>query len=161
MTWVSDAGAVTTLLTHLWAALVGIALLWRTLGPQHRLAALTFGPFLGLGLSSLTLLGLWGIGLRTVWAAVLSPALLIPVVLVTPSRSDRWHLPAWKPSDLRALALTLLLVPLVVSGPFSHLGQAVAEGKAYRAYFTADPPPRSWSWDSATSTGPVRSCNSA
>jgi hypothetical protein len=138
MTWVSDVGAVTTLLTHLWAALVGVVLLWRLLGPQHRLAALTFGPFLGLGLSSLTVLGLWGIGLRSVWAAVVSPALLVPAMLVTPSLSDRWYLPAWKPQDLRALALTLLLVPMVVSGPFSQLGQDVAEGKAYRAYFTAD-----------------------
>ena len=138
MSWITDFGAVTTLLTHLGAALAGVALLRRVLGPAHTLAALTFGPFLGLGLSSLTLLGLWAIGVRSVWAAVWAPVLLLPAVLASPFMGDRWQLPEWHPRDVRALALTLLLVPMVVSGPFSNLGREVGDGKAYRAYFTAD-----------------------
>lgn len=137
MAWLTDLGAVTTLLTHLWAALAGASLLWRLLGPTHRLSALTFGPFVGLGFSSLTLLALWAAGLRSVWAAVLAPALLLPALLL-PQMRDRWRLPVWHAHDLRALALTLLLVPLVVGGPFANLGREVGDGKAYRAYFTAD-----------------------
>jgi hypothetical protein len=48
-------------------------------------------------------------------------------------------LPIWSAADWRALALTLLLVPLVMTPPYRNLGAADENGtRWYRAYFTAD-----------------------
>ena len=41
-------------------------------------------------------------------------------------------------SDAVAVCLVLLLVPLVVGRPYARVGADVADGRAYRAYFTAD-----------------------
>ena len=68
--------------------------------------------------------------------------ILQAVVLVT--LSQRLHgpvltLPAWSPADTRALALTLLLVPLLMGPPYRNLGRQDDTGaQQYRAYFTAD-----------------------
>ncbi len=37
-----------------------------------------------------------------------------------------------------ALALLLIIVPLVTGWPFAHVGELTPDGQAYRAYFTAD-----------------------
>ena len=47
-------------------------------------------------------------------------------------------LPQSEPGDAVALALLLILVPLVVGLPFAHVGEMTPDGQAYRAYFTAD-----------------------
>ncbi|MQA31140.1 MAG: hypothetical protein GEU82_15120 [Luteitalea sp.] len=67
--------------------------------------------------------------------------LLAAVVVLVSRRVQRpvLTLPAWGAGDLRALALTLLLVPLVMTPPYRNLGAADGNGtRWYRAYFTAD-----------------------
>jgi hypothetical protein len=46
--------------------------------------------------------------------------------------------PAFSRRDLAPLLLVLLAVPAVVGRPYSQVGIDIAEGRAYRAYFTAD-----------------------
>ena len=102
------------------------------------LSAIAFGPLLGIALSSLPLLALWLAGGRGTWTLFLAPALLFPLLPFARRLQGRWAFPAWLPSDRTALAAVILIVPLVVSMPFAHVGEELAEGKAYRAYFTAD-----------------------
>jgi hypothetical protein len=67
--------------------------------------------------------------------------LLTAVGVVIARRLQRPVLPlsAWSATDVRALALTLLLVPLVMTPPYRNLGAADEQGtRWYRAYFTAD-----------------------
>jgi hypothetical protein len=55
------------------------------------------------------------------------------------TRSPVLALSPWSPADLRALALTLMLVPVVMTPPYRNLGAADDQGtRWYRAYFTAD-----------------------
>jgi hypothetical protein len=49
------------------------------------------------------------------------------------------HLPAWHRSDSFGLLCALLVVPLLVAGPFTRVGERDSSGnQRYRAYFTAD-----------------------
>src|SRR5436190_15023137 len=48
------------------------------------------------------------------------------------------QLPTFTRNDAAACALLLLTVPLIVGLPYSHVGIDLPEGRAYRAYFTAD-----------------------
>jgi hypothetical protein len=48
------------------------------------------------------------------------------------------RLPTFDRRDLVAVALVLLVVPAVTWVPYQHVRARVAEGEAYRAYFTAD-----------------------
>ncbi len=54
-------------------------------------------------------------------------------------RSPAVALPAWTRTNTAALALVLLLVPVLVAMPFARLGSTDATGtRQYRAYFIAD-----------------------
>lgn len=77
-------------------------------------------------------------GGRGTWTLFLAPALLFPLLPFARRLQGRWTFPAWLPGDRAALAAVILLVPLVVAAPFAHVGEELPEGKAYRAYFTAD-----------------------
>ena len=102
------------------------------------LAPVAFGPLLGQALGSLVLTLLWVAGARGVWTIAAAP--LIVAALMWPARrlAGRFRLPATDPHDLIALALLLLLVPLVAGLPFAHVGELGPDGQDYRAYFTAD-----------------------
>ena len=102
------------------------------------LAALAFGPFVGQALGSLVLTLLWVAGGRGPWLIAAAP--LLVAVLAAPARNlaGRIRLPATGPGDATALALVLLLVPVIVGFPFAHVGEITANGQDYRAYFTAD-----------------------
>ena len=102
------------------------------------LAPLAFGPLVGQALGSLVLTLLWVAGGRGPWLLIVAPMLV--ALLAWPARrlAGRWRLPFTEPSDALALLLLLLLVPLVVGLPFSHVGEISADGQDYRAYFTAD-----------------------
>lgn len=106
--------------------------------PGRQLAAWLVGPIWGYGLSSAIVLLLWAAGFRTA-GIVLAPAVAGAAVwlilgpirhTLTPPRFDR--------RDVAAVCLTVALVPAIVGWPFSRVGEMVPEGKAYRAYFTAD-----------------------
>lgn len=102
------------------------------------LAPLVFGPVVGFGVSSLVLLLLWWAGGRGIWLVAAAP--LLGVIVIRPARmlNGRLNLVRLDRRDLAPLLLTLLLVPLIVGWPFARVGEAMPDGKAYRAYFTAD-----------------------
>lgn len=123
----------------LWAA-PGVWYLRRVLPEASRGHAWWFGPVIGLCGSLLVLLGLWAIGTRGGGQLLLAPlvwwAVLRLVAQVLPRPTLR--LPSVGLPDARALALLLLLVPCIVAAPSAKLGEDRPDGKAYRAYFTAD-----------------------
>ena len=102
------------------------------------LAPIAFGPMVSQALGSLVLTLLWVAGGRGVWMIAVAP--LIVALLIWPARRlvNRFTLPATAPNDAVALALLLLLVPLVTGLPFAHVGELGPDGQDYRAYFTAD-----------------------
>ena len=99
------------------------------------------GALVGYGATQLALWLPIYLGVASPVAFVLS-WLALASVLVWLSRRCRqplMSLPAWSPGDTRALALTLLLVPLLMGPPYRNLGREDASGtRWYRAYFTAD-----------------------
>lgn len=112
----------------------------RLAGPAHPASWLA-GATLGYGLTQIALwvpvalhvpslpafVAAWLLGAGAIWGA--SRRMKTPVL----------ELAAWSAADGRALALTLLLVPLVMGPPYRSLGAADESGtRYYRAYFTAD-----------------------
>jgi hypothetical protein len=123
-----------------WFIVPGLLLAWLSYAPNPGRAFATWvvGPIWGYGLSSLVLLALWTAGVR---GTVL---LVVPLIgcavaalagglirgLLTP--------PTFGRSDLTVVCLLLVSVPAIVGLPFAHVAEPVPEGRAYRAYFTAD-----------------------
>ncbi len=97
-----------------------------------------FGPFVGFGGSSLLLMGLWLAGARGAWTLAAAPILLGALVPWARRLSGRWPFPVTARGDSPALAALLVVGCLIVAAPFAHVGQVLPEGRAYRAYFTAD-----------------------
>lgn len=119
--------------------LPGLLLVRAAAGPAAGwLPVVAFGPFIGYALSSLALLGLWLLGARGLWTLAAAPVLVLPLLPFARRARDRWPFPVTSRGDRAALAVLLLLVPVIVGAPFAHVGEPLAEGKAYRAYFTAD-----------------------
>lgn len=117
----------------------GLLLVRAAAGPAAGwLPVVAFGPFIGFGLSSLTLLGLWAAGGRGSWTILAASLLVLPLVPFARRVQGRWALPTTLPGDRAAIAAAVLIVPLVVAAPFAHVGEQINVGKAYRAYFTAD-----------------------
>lgn len=107
--------------------------------PGASLTALMLGPAVGFALSSLVLLLLWVRGARSLAFVLVAPAVVWLVTtllgervrgLLRPIRVVR--------SDALCLLLVLLLVPLLVGRPYAMVGLDVADGRAYRSYFTSD-----------------------
>ena len=72
--------------------------------------------------------------LPSAWAALTTVTLLLFRVgrVLVP-------LPAWQRADTTALLCALLVVPVLLAGPFSRVGEKDSDGsRRYRAYFTAD-----------------------
>lgn len=119
--------------------LPGLLLVRAAAGPAAGwLPVVALGPFIGFGLSSLTLLALWAAGGRGNWTSFVAPALVLPLVPFARRVQGRWAIPATRSGDRAALSAAILVVPLVVAAPFAHVGEELQVGKAYRAYFTAD-----------------------
>lgn len=123
-----------------WFAMPGVVLGRRLYGAQPGAwpAALLAGPIWGYALSSLVLLGLWASGVRSFGWLMLAP---IPAAIAAwPARrlADTLTVPALSRRDIGAYALVLLAVPAIVGRPYAHVGINLPEGRAYRAYFTAD-----------------------
>src|SRR5687768_1320924 len=102
------------------------------------LAPVAFGPLLGQALGSFVLTLLWVAGGRGVWTIAAAPLMVAAFVLVARRLAGRFRLPSTDSHDLVALALLLLLVPLVAGLPFAHVGELGPDGRDYRQYFTAD-----------------------
>ena len=102
------------------------------------LAPVAFGPLLGQALGSFALTLLWIAGGRGGWTIAAAPLMVAVFVLAARRLAGRFRLPSTDSHDLVALALLLLLVPLVAGLPFAHVGELGPDGRDYRQYFTAD-----------------------
>jgi len=106
--------------------------------PGASIGSWLLGGVWGHAFSSLALLALWVMGLRSAWILLLAPLLAFPVVFLVRPLAGRFTLPHFTRADVLAVLLLLLIVPLVVGRPFARVGADLPDGRAYRAYFTAD-----------------------
>lgn len=133
--------ALLILAVGIWMALPGVFFARRALGSSLGAAwsAWFVGPGLGLGLSVFGLLLLWAAGIQGWVALVLAPLLTVLLGLVAGRFGGAsLHLPALGRRDAAAVAVALLVVPVVTFAPYDHVRAPTADGDAYRAYFTAD-----------------------
>jgi hypothetical protein len=123
-----------------WAMLPGVIIARRLYGAQRgaSVASLLVGPVWGFATTSVVLLTLWTLGVRSVGVLALAP-LGAALLAVPASRlAGALELPSLDRRDLLPLLFVLSVVPLVVGRPYARVGEMRPEGKAYRAYFTAD-----------------------
>jgi hypothetical protein len=124
----------------LWFALPGVLLarqMYRR-EPSKWTAALLAGPACGYVLSSLVLLALWIAGVRNFFWLMTAP---IPAVLIAwpaGSLAPSLSVPRFTHRDVAAVLLSVLVVPAVLARPYARVGTDLPDGRAYRAYFTAD-----------------------
>lgn len=102
------------------------------------LPAIAFGPLVGQALGYLVLTLLWVAGARGSWLLIAAPIIVAALIWPAHRLRGRWRLPTTETGDAITLALLLIIVPLVVGWPFSHVGEITPDGQSYRAYFTAD-----------------------
>lgn len=123
-----------------WFAVPGIFVARALYGKQPGAAIGSFllGGVWGHAFSSVMLLALWVAGFRSGWVIVFAPLMAFPLVLLVRPLAGRFALPAFTRADVLAVLLLLLIVPLVVGRPFAKVGADLPDGRAYRAYFTAD-----------------------
>jgi hypothetical protein len=118
-----------------WFALPGVVLARRLYGAW--IPALLAGSAWGYALSSLMLLGLWAAGVRG-FGLLAAPFPVLLAVLPARRLAGALSIPTFTRRDLVAVALVLLAVLAIVGRPFSRVGADLPDGRAYRAYFTAD-----------------------
>ena len=133
-----------------YALILGATVVWFTLPgvfiaravyakpPGAAIGSWLLGGVWGQAFSSLALLALWVVGLRSGWILLLAPLLAFPVVFFVRPLAGRFTLPQFTRADVLAVLLLLLIVPLIVGRPFARVGADLPDGRAYRAYFTAD-----------------------
>ena len=132
---------VLTVGAGLWLALPGVALVWRVLGssPEAWRTSWFVGPAVGLGFSTFGLLLVWAAGLQNGLAIILAPLPTWPLAALAKRYGGiALQLPRLDRRDTIAVAAVILIVPLITFAPYSHVGMKMADGDAYRAYFTAD-----------------------
>ena len=114
-------------------------LILRAIAPtQGWLPIAAFGPLVGQALGCFVMTLLWVAGGRGPWLLIVAPAIVAALAWPARRLHGRWKLPSTEPGDAIAVALLLILVPLLVGLPFAHVGEITPDGQAYRAYFTAD-----------------------
>ncbi|MGH9158423.1 MAG: hypothetical protein ACRD2X_00335 [Vicinamibacteraceae bacterium] len=121
-----------------WFCAPGVLVARSLYGPGTWLASLLVGGVWGYALSCLVLVGLWIVGLRGGVLLVLPPILALAAAWPARRWSGSLVPPSFTRKDAAAVLLLLLLVPMVVGRPFARVGEMVEDGRAYRAYFTAD-----------------------
>jgi hypothetical protein len=118
----------------------GVVLARRLYGrqPGGWAAALLAGPTWGYALSSLVLLAFWAAGIRSFYWLMFAP---VPAaLLVWPARglAGTLTVPTITRREIGAWVFVMLAIIAIVGRPYAKIGSDVAEGRAYRAYFTAD-----------------------
>lgn len=127
--------------TVCWLAIPGVFLIRQLFASREpaSIGAWLFGPALGLGFSVFGVFLLWAARVQNWIALILGPLLTWGLVVA----ARRWggptlRLPAFTRRDIVAVTLALAIVPVVTWAPYDHIREPVADGEAYRAYFTAD-----------------------
>jgi hypothetical protein len=123
-----------------WFASPGIVLARRLYSAQASGpgAALLIGPAWGYILSSLVLLGLWTAGVRGYGWLLLAPIPAIAAALPAGRLARYVAIPTLTRRDAIAATFVLLAILAIVGRPYARVGVDLPEGRAYRAYFTAD-----------------------
>lgn len=125
----------------LWTAAAGVAVARALFGAADtgRVAAWLVGPAIGFGVSVAGMFVWWALGVQGWLAIVAGPvftwALAWWIGRISP---PALRLPTFGARDVTVAALIVLLVPLITWAPYDHVREPVADGEAYRAYFTAD-----------------------
>jgi hypothetical protein len=122
-----------------WFAVPGIVLARRLYGAAGGwLTPFVAGPSWGYVLSSLSLLVLWWAGERSAPWLLLAP--LPAALIVWPARrlASLVSAPVLTRRDAAPVACLILAAVVIVARPYSRVGADLPEGRAYRAYFTAD-----------------------
>src|SRR6476659_7021290 len=96
------------------------------------------GPAWGYVLSSLVLLGPWAAGVRRPWILVMSPVPVIACVWPARRLANLLTPPTLSRSDAAPVAVLCLALVAIAARPYSRVGVDLPDGRAYRAYFTAD-----------------------
>lgn len=131
---------VILLAAWIWFVLPGVVVvrrLYRDTPGAAGLGWLLGGP-IGYALSSLLVLGARFLGFRGGWVLVICPAIAMIIAWCLPSLGPGLRVPRFGRRDILAVALLIILAVGVVALPFSRVGVDLPEGRAYRAYFTAD-----------------------
>lgn len=133
-----------------WAAVLGAGVVWFAVPgvaiarvlygkqPGAWIGSLLLGGVWGHAFSSLALLALWVGGLRGGSIILIAPVIAFSIALLVWPLAGRLQLARFARADVLAVLLLLLIVPLVVGRPFARVGADLPDGRAYRAYFTAD-----------------------
>jgi hypothetical protein len=124
-----------------WMAAPGVLFARRVLGKGDvsGIAAWLVGPALGFAASVLGVFLVWASGVQNWIAIVIGPLLTILLAIVVErSGGAALRLPVFDRRDIGAVAIALLVVPLITWVPYAHVREPLPEGDAYRAYFTAD-----------------------
>lgn len=127
-------------LSWLWLVLpgvVGFRRLYRDT-PHGWGIAWLFGAPLGFAISSMLLLIAWLGHIHSGWLLLCCPVIGLLIVRFLPSLGPHMRVPRFGSRDVVVVALLVLLALGVVGWPFSRVGTNLPEGRAYRAYFTAD-----------------------
>jgi len=106
--------------------------------PAGRTAAWLVGPLWGYLVTSLVLLVLWLAGFRHPLAVLVAPALAAALASRVRPAAGWVAAPAFERGEVAAALAVIALVPVIVGVPFARVGEVMADGVAYRAYFTAD-----------------------
>ena len=133
-------GGLLLLAVFAWFAVPGFVLARRLYSAQASgsSTALLIGPAWGYILSSLVLLALWTAGVRSYGWLLLSPIPAIAAVLPAGRLARYVAIPTLTRRDAIAIAFVLLAVLAIIGRPYARVGADLPEGRAYRAYFTAD-----------------------
>ena len=124
----------------LWWAVPGVVMARRLYGrqPGAWAAALLVGPLWGYALSSLVLLAFWMAGVRSLFWLMFAPLPAVVAVWPAGRLADTLTAPAITRREIAAWAFVILTIVAIVGRPYARIGSEVPEGRAYRAYFTAD-----------------------
>jgi hypothetical protein len=129
------------LVVGIWMAAPGVAVaraLFRS-ADERWVTAWLVGPAIGLGLSVAGMFVWWAGGVQG-WLAIVAGPLWTWVLAWWIGRvgPPALRLPEFGARDVSAAALLVLIVPVITWAPYDHVREPVADGEAYRAYFTAD-----------------------
>jgi hypothetical protein len=123
-----------------WFSVPGVVLAWLMYSgqPGRRFASCVVGPIWGYGISSLVLLGMWTAGLRGTSLLVAPAVASIVAAGIGSLLRGRLSARPFTRADVVAVLFLLVAVPAIVGRPFAHVAEPIADGHAYRTYFTAD-----------------------